>query len=159
EARCSCETLGLCRHLIRAVLLYQRHAPAASAEWDPGTITDAELARHFQRRQLTRLRQQFDEGLLVELFRGSKPTARFHDPACVVRFQVPGDLRYALCDCADDATPCVHVPLALWAFRRLAASDKAAILSTSPQSPPPPGETLDRIASMLGEYVEQGVSG
>ncbi len=169
EARCSCETLGLCRHLIRTALLYQRQANPAPedspaplaepAEWDPGAIADEELEKHFQRGRLTRLRQQFDEGLLVELFRGSKPTARFHDPACVVRFQVPGDLRYARCDCAAETTPCVHVPLALWAFRRLPASKKAAILSTSPQPPPVPNEALERLDAMLCEYVGQGVSG
>jgi hypothetical protein len=159
EANCTCEALGLCRHIVRAVLFYQRHTPAESSEWDPGAIVDEALTPFFQRRQLTRLRQQFDEGLLVELLRGSKPTARFHDPACVVRFQVPGELRYALCDCAADARPCVHVPLALWAFRRMAPADRVAILSTSPQSPPPPVETLDRIDAMLSEHLEQGVSG
>lgn len=122
--RCSCPATELCRHIVRTVLAYQAWAKAetgsAPSAWDPGTITDEALAGLFKPAVLTQARAQFQGGLLVELIRSAKPTARFHDLACTLRFQVPGDARYVHCDCAS-SPPCVHVPLAVWAFRRLSA--------------------------------------
>src|SRR5262249_46453248 len=144
DARCSCGAVTLCRHVVLSVLVYQRqvrpalasdgtgHPPSesplgASGPWDPGAITDEELARHFRPAQLTKARQQFEQGVLAELVRSSKPSARLHLQACLVRFLVPGDIRYTHCDCAEPA-PCGHVALAVWAFRQLPASEKAGIL-------------------------------
>ena len=110
---------------IRAVLYYQKHTTpaageqsvAASGPWDPGAIADEELHAHYRAGQLTKAREQLEQGLLVEPVRGTKPSARFHLQGCLLRFLVPGDVRYTHCDCGETA-PCSHVPLAIWAFRR-----------------------------------------
>jgi hypothetical protein len=167
EGRCSCAAVGLCRHLIRTVLLYQlqiapvapgQAAPQAVEPWDPGGISDEELARHFKPRDLARARQQFDQGLLVELVRGAKPNARFHLQACLVRFLVPGDPRYTHCDCPD-AAPCGHVPLAVWAFRKLDRAKTAGVIATAEKPMPAPVELLDEIEAAAAELPEFGVSG
>ncbi len=163
EARCSCASAEVCRHLVRSVLAYQRHAAphqtvAPAGPWDPGAIPDDELARHFRPAQLTKARDEFEQGVLVELVRSSKPSARFHLQACLLRFLVPGDVRYTRCDCARPA-PCDHVPLAVWAFRQLPDSENAGIQSSSARALPVPAEALDRAEATLMEFCEQGVSG
>ncbi|HEY7309153.1 MAG TPA: hypothetical protein VH643_07250 [Gemmataceae bacterium] len=166
DGRCSCAAVGLCRHLIRTVLAYQRQAarrtpdqPAAPVEsWDPGAIADEELAKHYRPAAFTKMREQFQQGVLVELVRGSKPSARFHLQACLVRFLVPGDIRYTHCDCAEP-TPCSHVPAAVWAFRRLEPERTAGILATGEKAPAAPVALLDEIESAMLDFTELGVSG
>ena len=172
DARCSCDATTICRHLVLSVLAYHRLSTASSpaesgkpgqaatvvAPWDPGTISDEELTRHINAARLARCRAQFEKGVLVELVRSSKPSARFHLEACLVRFLVPGDLRYTHCDCAEQA-PCFHVPLAIWAFRKLPESEKAGIVSSGSAVSVVPVEVLDRVETTLLEFCEQGVSG
>jgi hypothetical protein len=166
DGRCSCAAVGLCRHLVRTVLAYQRQSAHAAAEgpglpqgpWDPGAIADEELARHYRAAALAKLREQFEQGVLVELVRGAKPSARFHLQGCMLRFLVPGDPRYTHCDCAEPA-PCGHAALAVWAFRRLPPDQSAAILATGAKAPPAPADLLDGIEAALLELTEFGVSG
>jgi hypothetical protein len=166
EGRCSCAAVGLCRHLIRTVLAYQQHTarqtpdqPAAPMEaWDPGAIPDEELAKHYRSAAFTKIREQFQQGLLVELVRSSKPSARFHLQACLVRFLVPGDIRYTHCDCAEP-TPCSHVPLAVWAFRSLEPDRSAGILATGERAPAVPAALLDELESAVLDFCGHGVSG
>ena len=134
DARCTCPATELCRHVVRTVLAYQMRAPATPASgvnepWNPGEITDEELAKHFKPATLTAARTQFQMGLLVELVKSHKPTVRFHDLACTLRFQVRGDPRYVHCDCASPP-PCVHAALGIWAFRRLTSDKSAGIITT-----------------------------
>ncbi|HTU92333.1 MAG TPA: hypothetical protein VMF69_19785, partial [Gemmataceae bacterium] len=165
DGRCSCAAVGLCRHLIRTVLAYQRQTaqqrpdqPAAPAEsWDPGAIADEELAKHYRPAAFTKIREEFQQGILVELVRGSKPSARFHLQACLVRFLVPGDVRYTHCDCAEPA-PCRHVPLAVWAFRRLEPERKAGILATGEKPPAAPLDLLNELENAILDFCEHGVS-
>lgn len=165
DGRCSCAAAGLCRHLIRTVLAYQRQAaqqtadqPAQPAEpWDPGAITDEELAKHYRPAAFTKIREEFQQGILVELVRSSKPSARFHLQACLVRFLVPGDVRYTHCDCAEP-TPCRHVPLAVWAFRRLEPERNAGILATGEQTPAAPLDLLNDLENAILDFCEHGVS-
>src|ERR1700710_1278938 len=63
EGRCSCPSVGMCRHLVRTVLMYQRaaaakaEAPAAPQEaWDPGEISDDVLSQHIPKATLDRAR-------------------------------------------------------------------------------------------------------
>lgn len=163
DSRCSCPATELCRHVIRTVLAYQQKAtesaPAAGPErWNPGDIADDELAKHFKPAVLTQAGTQFHGGLLIEVVKSAKPTARFHDLACTLRFQVPGDVRYIHCDCAADP-PCIHVPLAVWAFRQVPAGTDAALVSTQTQPSPVPAAVLDSIEQVLLEGVELGLSG
>src|SRR5262249_333271 len=157
DARCTCPATELCRHVVRTVLAYQARAAKSdakpvdvSAPWNPGEITDDELAKHFKPVPLGQARAQFQKGLLVDLVKGQKPTVRFRDLACTLRFQVRGDVRYVYCDCAA-APPCVHVPLAVWAFRRLPEGKDAAILSTQERALPVPTSVLDQIDETLLE--------
>jgi hypothetical protein len=166
DGHCSCAAVGLCRHLVRTVLAYQKQAAqaapqrqAAAAEpWDPGAFTDDDLARHYRPAAMAKLRAQFEQGVLVELVRSSKPSARFHLQACLLRFLVPGDLRYTHCDCAEPA-PCAHVPLAVWSFRRLESGRCAGILATSDKPPPVPAALLDDLENAMLAFTEYGGSG
>ena len=188
DGRCSCPATTLCRHVVRSVLAYQRHqqrsagagtgtgagtgagdgtgggaggaasAPAPAAPWDPGEITDDELARHYRKPALAAAAARFAQGVLVELVRSAKPTARFHQLACTRRCAVPGDVRYTHCDCAD-AAPCGHVPLAVWAFRQLPRDQAAGVVSTQRDDLPVPAELLDAGDALLLELADAGVSG
>jgi hypothetical protein len=166
DAHCSCAAAGLCRHLVRTVLAYQAKAARAAPEekaapaepWNPGAFSDDDLAKCFRPAALAKVRAQFEQGVLVELVRSSKPSARFHLQACLLRFLVPGDLRYTHCDCAEPA-PCSHVPLAVWAFRRLEPEQSAGILATSAKSPPAPLPLLDDLEAAALALTEYGVSG
>jgi hypothetical protein len=166
DGRCSCAAVGLCRHLIRTVLAYQRQAaqqtpdkPVAPAEpWDPGVISDEELAKHYRPAAFAKIREQFQQGVLVELVRSSKPSARFHLQACLVRFLVPGDVRYTHCDCAEP-TPCSHVPPAVWAFRLLEPDRTAGVLATGEKMPVAPVDLLDELESAVRDFTELGISG
>jgi hypothetical protein len=162
QARCSCVATELCRHIIRTVLAYQQQTRSASSAadgpWNPGRIGDEALAVHFKPAALKQAQEMFRRGLLLELVLSQKPTARFHDLACTLRFQVPDDIRYVHCDCAAPP-PCIHVPLAIWGFRRLQVEQTAAILSTQEGSLPVPAETLDAIDETLLAGTELGLSG
>jgi hypothetical protein len=161
KGRCSCGSVEPCRHLVRLVLLYQREnvIPATASEpWDPGAIPDGELAKHFRPSTLDKVRKTFDAGVLAELVRSPRPVARFHVPACHVRFLVPGDLRYARCDCAKPA-PCEHVLLAVWAFRRLEADKRAGIVTAGTAGPPATADLLDAIEEAMRGLAGQGISG
>lgn len=161
DARCTCPATELCRHVVRTVLAYQRQAPAtpeaAGGAWNPGDVTDDELAKHFKPAALTAARTQFNSGLLIEVVKGERPTARFHDLACALRFQVPGDVRYVYCDCAEPP-PCAHVPLAVWAFRRLPADKDAATVATQSRPLPAPVAALDAVEATLTEVAEAGLA-
>jgi hypothetical protein len=173
EARCSCPATTLCRHVVRSILAYQKAeaataadqaggaataAPAAPQPWDPGQITDEQLAGQFKKTVLTAAQGRFQQGLLIELVRSAKPTARFHQLACCVRFIVPGDVRYTHCDCAE-AAPCSHAPLAVWAFRRLPAEQLSGMVSTQSGDLPVPGDLLDGGEALLAELIENGLAG
>jgi hypothetical protein len=165
EGRCNCPSTTLCRHVVRSVLAYQKHAAGGDAApapppgpWDPGSITDDQLAAAFKKATLDAARARYQQGLLVELVRSAKPTARFHQLACVLRFVVPHDLRYTHCDCAEPA-PCSHVPLAVWAFRELAAGRESGLVSTQQDDPPVPAELLDAGEELLRELAVAGLSG
>ncbi len=170
QGRCDCSATSLCRHLIRTVLLYQKTqvavpkhteevAPAVThPSWDPGSISDDELNKHFRPANMSRIRSQFNQGVLAEVVRSAKPTVRFHQPAAVVRFLVPGDPRYTHCDCAQPA-PCTHVALAVWAARQLPADQVSGIVSTTGKSPPVPDALLAEVRACLDDLLEVGFNG
>lgn len=174
DGRCNCDAVTICRHLIRSVLAYQQAAaagqeqaeeagPAAASgparePWDPGAITDEELARHFRPAALQQARAWFEEGHVIELVRTSKPNARIHTLSCSLRFLVPGDIRYTHCDCAEPA-PCRYVPLVIWAFRLLGAEQVGGLVTTRKASLPVPTKLLDEIGQALMELVGLGVAG
>jgi hypothetical protein len=139
DARCSCPALELCRHILRTILAWQLRRAAASPSdagqasdaWDPGHITDAMLENQVAASVRSRADILWSQGVLAELLRSAKPSARFYCPGHTVRFPVPDDLRYAQCSCADPA-PCVHAILAVRAFRLLSPEVSSGIVSEGP---------------------------
>jgi hypothetical protein len=166
DGRCSCHAVGTCRHLVRMVIAYQKQSAAqqpqqsssAGEPWDPGTIPDEELVRHYRSNVWAKIQERYREGVLVELIRSARPTGRFHLPACTVRFLVPGDPRYSRCDCAEPA-PCPHVPLAVWAFRLLPADQAGGIVTNGTKALPVGPDLLEEIERTALDLLEHGVSG
>ena len=176
NGRCSCSATGLCRHLIRSVLAYQREnaaVPVAEVEteaeletpvaapvaaWNPGEIGEDALTKVVPAATLTQARKVWDAGQVIEVTLGAKPTARFHTLGTNTRFMVPGDARYTHCDCAQ-AAPCVHVPLAVWAFRELKTDQTHGLISTRTERAPVPAAVLIEIEAALGELALIGVAG
>ncbi len=132
--------------------------PPGGEPWDPGTIPDEELARHFSKVSLARSRREFDQGHVVELVRSAKPSARIHSLSCTVRFLVPGNPAYTHCDCAEKA-PCSHVPLAVWAFRMLEAERPGGLFSTHKEILAVPMDLLDHVERFLLDLADAGISG
>jgi hypothetical protein len=124
--------------------------------WDPGQITDETLITCFKKQVVARARARFDQGVLVELTRGAKPTARFLDEACTVRFAVPGDPRYASADCAEALWP-TWAALAVWAFRELPAGQLAGLVSLQRTAPPVPSELFGKLRGLLDELCRDGL--
>ncbi|MGE3852217.1 MAG: hypothetical protein AB7K09_10765 [Planctomycetota bacterium] len=178
DGTCTCVAGGMCRHLVRTVLYYwsahkadgdsgatpaatgAETAPAATAvgPWDPGAITDEQLASVMRKPLLMRAQSLFEEGLLLSLVRSRKPVARLHAPAHTVRFLVPGDPRYTICDCGMDA-PCIHVPIAVAAFRKLPADELSGLVTTQEKALPVPVALLDDIESTVIEFARVGAAG
>lgn len=130
--------------------------PAFTPVWDPGQISDAELERFHPQATLTRSRRQFEAEQVIEVFRGQKPAARLHSLGHYVRFLVPHDLRYTYCDCRDPS-PCIHVALAVWAFRRLDPQQTQGLIF--PRTPvSPPTLELDQMEQVLKSLIEVGLA-
>jgi hypothetical protein len=114
-------------------------AAAPFERWSPGEIADAALLALLGKRAFEDAGASRKRGLVVEVVRASPeqpmPTARL--PACTVRFLVPRELAYARCDC-QVGQGCVHVALAVWAFRDADAIDPeratVAVELRSPES-------------------------
>ncbi len=177
EARCSSGAVGISRHVIRSVLYYQRISqnreqarvseetpttepalPEVSAtSWNPGAISDAELAQHYRKAKQTQARKTFEQGLVLELRRGPKPSAYFHDLSVTTRFLVPDDIRYTYCDCREEA-PCSHVLLAIWAFRLLEPEREAGLMATHVKRPGIPLLLLEEVENALHTLLEIGLS-
>lgn len=184
DASCSSGLAGISRHIVRSILAYQKAAseavqpsgptpaieaatvdaspaeaaPPPASTWDPGAISDDELIAHFRKPAVQKARKRFEQGVLVELTRGSKPVARFLDENCTVRFLVPGSLHYLSADCSEAALP-LWVPMAVWAFRELPAHRLAGLVSLQASPLPVPKEPLARLEALLDELHRDGLDG
>src|SRR3569833_1272423 len=185
SATCTCPATTLCRHIVRSVFAYQRAqsgesgldrsdrsdtsdvsdvedervaAPISLAQpWDPGAITDEQIAEIVPKATVTKARRLFDSGQVVELVRSPKPTARLHSLSSNVRFLVPGDLRYTYCDCAE-TQPCTHVPLAIWAYRLLDKGTHSGVVSTNAVAFAVPADLLGDVENAVREMAVNGFS-
>jgi hypothetical protein len=161
EARCDCAATELCRHILRTVLAWQQQQQTSAASvtpiepWDPGRITDEMIEGQTSKAVRDRAALLWSQGVLAELLRSAKPSARFHCPGHTIRFPVPDDLRYAHCSCSDPA-PCVHAILAVRAFRLLSPDDSSGIVSDGPLDAPAPRETLTAAEHCLHDLVQDG---
>jgi hypothetical protein len=164
EGRCSCPAGRMCRHLMRTILRYKKAqstavvSTAALGEWCPGDISDEVLGQMVPKVLLEKARRQFEEGLLVELVRGPKPTAYIHGLSVNIRFLVPGDPRYTHIDCGIQFGPQMTA-LAVWAFRALPKHKRAGLVSSASVAIPPPEAVLEEIENCLSELLEHGFSG
>jgi hypothetical protein len=160
---CTCVATTVCRHLIGAILAYQRRTakPSAgvvqAASWDPGTIPDDALSSCWSSRDIAAAQQVHKEGVVVELHRGPRPRARFHNLGHSVRFLVPGDVHYTRCDCADPA-PCRHALLAVWAFRQLPVEQVSGLVTTAEHVEPVPSEVFAETDRALEDLVDYGLA-
>lgn len=131
DASCTCPSSGVCRHRIMLAMAYRDSQTADTATsapepvgWNPATLdldgfestlgpsAKAELTRLMTARHTVRL----DYG----------QAAAAHLPMASVRFLVPDDLGYARCDCVQ-GRGCVHVALAIRAFRAADGAGEAGI--------------------------------
>ncbi|HND52176.1 MAG TPA: hypothetical protein PLV92_07260, partial [Pirellulaceae bacterium] len=138
-----------------------KNASATTARlqsWDPGQFTDEQLTACYGAAAVARARARFAQGVLVEVTRGAKPTARFLDESSIVRFLVPNDLRYASADCSESQWG-LWVSMAVWSFRRLAAEETAGMLSLQLQAVEVPRDTLDQWQTLLQELCRDGFAG
>jgi hypothetical protein len=74
-----------------------------------------------------------------------------------VRFPVPDDLRYAQCSCAD-AAPCIHVVLAVRAFRLLEGDASSGIVSVGPLDAPVPAGILIAAEDSVRDLLADGLA-
>jgi len=167
EAPCSCGAPAACRHKVATALAYrpwaESRAPAeetteadlgAEQAWSPAGFEDEALRAALGKRVFDGARRARSRGVVVELRHGPPPAAIL--PSCTVRFLVPRDLGYALCDC-EVANHCVHLALAVWAFRE---SDRDRVVELRGEAhagvddgPLTPARALAR------ELLETGVAG
>lgn len=175
DSVCSSGFAGISRHVVRSVIAYQHRAsaepevvpsnsdrtpppPISGSPFDPGAFSDEDLVARFRAPAIAKARQRFNEGVLVELTRGSKPTARFLDNRCTVRFLVPGDLRYVTADCSESLLS-LFVPLAVWSFRELPADRAAGLISRQAKALATPTRWLDDLETSLATLCLEGTSG
>jgi hypothetical protein len=178
QSQCSCPATSLCRHLLRSVLFYQSQSSnganepnntvidriesldisPTNSDWNPAIITDETLQKYYTKATLTKLRSQFDAGQVIGVHCGTKPTAHLHSLSLNLRFLVPDEIGYTHCDC-DEAAPCSHVPLAVWAFRQLPADRPHGLISTELEPLSIPTALLDDLELHLLELADVGIVG
>jgi DNA-binding transcriptional ArsR family regulator len=191
DAPCSCGASGGCRHRVGAVLAHQRHAsggggPAAppttdtstqtetspttktsapTPAWSPGDVDDASLVTLLGEGTLERAKKLRLAGYIAEVRPGrfvGDDLPVVHLQTSSVRFLARGDVGYARCDCTQ-TTGCLHVALAVWAFRVKDARDREAAVLTvevndgeaSPKKAPLAIETSLDVMRLV---VDQGVA-
>ena len=179
DAICSSGSSGISRHVVRSVLAYQRFTKSGSAKggdpscgdaaaheetesapsvsWDPGTITDEELQKHFSKAAITRARKLFQKGVLADLTRGRKPSVKFLHDSCTIRFPVAGDLRYATGDCEEKQLS-RWVPQAVWAFRELAEERTSGLVVTGDGKIDLPQKAIDHLWKLMDELCQTGIA-
>ena len=132
-------------------------AESMTSSWDPGQISDESLISAFGSATITRARTRFQEGTLVELFRGKKPYAVFLDENCFLRFLVPGDVRYVTADCTESAVP-RFAAMAVWAFRELPANKQHGLLSLQQKISPVPRPLFEELDQTLVALATHGLA-
>ncbi|NJK38750.1 MAG: hypothetical protein HC920_14005 [Oscillatoriales cyanobacterium SM2_3_0] len=184
QSYCSCAATTLCRHILKSVLAYQQTVHAQSSPqtvaglseppspnpdplsppefstwttWNPGEISDTELAKYYRKPDLNRLQKSFNSGQVMELIQHQKPLAQFHSLPYTLRFLVPHDIRYTHCNCAEPA-PCSHVPLAIWGFRLLPPGQTSGLVETATAALAIPVNLLDELERAVSDLVQTGLA-
>jgi hypothetical protein len=126
--------------------------------WNPGELTDDDIGGQSIKGLLAKARLRWEEGALVECLIGAKPSARFYDLGLSVRFPVPGDLRYAHCDCGQTA-PCLHALLAVFAFRQMPPGQQAGLIASGAAEKPEEESVLLDAERVVINLLRDGIGG
>lgn len=174
-ASCTCDSgARICRHLLRTVVAYREFVQVPSSEslsesspepgveeifqpWDPGVWPDEEREKYYPQAEERRAERLWRRGLVMELHRGVRPTARFHRLGHRVRFVVPGSPAGAVCDCTEES-PCVHVLLAVRGFQELSPKKIRGIVAVGRGEEPLSTALMERAFQGLEAFVHAGVS-
>lgn len=153
DTQCSCGAKGVCRHRVAAVLVYSAGAGVENRQ--PWTITVDELVEWLgPRKALVDAAEAEGWDLEVSI---RPPKVRF--AGNTVSFLAGAELDHIDCDCS--IKKCVHVPLAIRAFQRLAPADRERV-SVSLRLGPPPRKVasplaLESMAAYLARFMEKGL--
>lgn len=159
------------RQVVRSVLAYQNWVAAQASEdntpthtrdphspWNPGDIGDERLKAAYTTAKFNAIQRDYEAGHVIEVVKSAKPSARIHTLSLTVRFMVPDDFRYSVCDC-DEPTPCSHVPMAIRAFRELPDAAMSRVIETQREAFALPESLLDDLHTALLDFAELGLSG
>ena len=177
DCPCSCGAAAVCRHRVAVALAYPAFATqgveqaAPEPVVSPGLIEDEAILKLVGKRVMEDARTQAKRGVAVEVVRPpllSKEPQTARLPSCTVRFLVPKDIAYARCDC-QVGQGCVHVVLAVWAFReadlRDAASPRCVVEVRQGQKPATspsakadaPSPELSRAKELVQSILVEGI--
>ncbi|EMK08944.1 MULTISPECIES: hypothetical protein [Leptospira] len=157
EADCTCFSTGVCRHIIRTVVAYQKQSVdyKPGVVWNPGNVTDQSLRSFVSASSFTKAKSIFDSGVVVELDRTGVPFAKIHGIG-TVHFPVPNDIRYTRVDCkgalADQA-----IAIAVFAFR--ITYEEKKLVSTNVQKTDISPQITNRADEIFKEITLFGFQG
>lgn len=157
ESSCTCSSTGVCRHIIRTIVAYQKRtiSDKPNLSWNPGSISDESLRSFISASSFTKAKSIFNSGIAVELDRTDIPVAKIHGLG-TVHFPVPNDIRYARADCKGSLGEQI-IAVAVWSFR-LTHLEKEFV-STNIQEIKISSDITDRANIILKEIVQYGFQG
>ena len=161
ECLCTCVASGVCRHRVAVALAYRAFAsdatsaPATPAS--PADIDDAALERLLPKRTLDDARAIARRGMVIEVIQAAgtePPTARL--AACTVRFFGAANPEHARCDCAT-GQGCVHIALAVWAFRGADPHRASQVIDLRPTRAPRHDAADTEALALVEDVLAAGV--
>lgn len=157
ESSCTCSSTGVCRHIIRTIVAYQKRtiSDKPNLSWNPGSISDESLRSFISASSFTKAKSIFNSGIAVELDRTDVPVAKIHGLG-TVHFPVPNDIRYARADCKGSLGEQI-IAVAVLSFR-LTHLEKEFV-STNIQEIKISSDITDRANIILKEIVQYGFQG
>ncbi|MFQ3857727.1 hypothetical protein ACLK29_17635 [Leptospira kirschneri] len=157
ESSCTCSSTGVCRHIIRTIVAYQKRtiSDKPNLSWNPGSISDESLRSFISASSFTKAKSIFNSGIAVELDRTDVPVAKIHGLG-TVHFPVPNDIRYARADCKGSLGEQI-IAVAVWSFRLMHLEKE--FVSTNIQEIKISSDITDRANIILKEIVQYGFQG
>ncbi|MBM9502820.1 hypothetical protein JWG44_21435 [Leptospira sp. 201903071] len=153
---CNCPSTGICRHIVRTVVAYQKRSIVKIGEsqisWNPGDIEDEILKSFLSAPSIAKAKSVFDSGVTIELDRTEAPIAKIQGLG-TVHFPVPNDIRYARSELRGSLGE-QTIAIAVWAFRL--TKEKTGFVSTEVRKIGIPIYITERADTILKEIVEYG---
>ncbi|MBE3015218.1 hypothetical protein IL992_39545 [Microbispora sp. NEAU-D428] len=176
-ARCTCGSLGVCRHVIGVILAYQRlpaeaapieadtvpvEAAAEPVPWSPGQVTDDELTARIGARLMAAARRTERTGFTARIRRATStdPVPQVELATATVRFLVPGDLGFVHTDTVAGSRDDV-IALAVWAFRiadELHPGVPEVRVDVGGEAEAGAGSGLERALGLAGTVLREGAA-